>query len=261
MKISIVTATYNCASSVADCLASVAGQVYADVEHVVIDGASTDGTLEVLQAHRDSLAVLVSEPDSGIYGALNKGIALATGEVVGVLHADDIFCSTDTLIAVASVFEREPSIDIVFGDVVYTGLANPNKILRFYSGVRFASWKLRFGFMPPHTATFFRKSIFDRHGSYRSDYMSAGDFEFFVRTIFKCKVKYFYLKKTIVNMRVGGMSTSGWKSHKRTSIEFLRALRENGVYSNLFFIILRLPIKYFEKLYFRSATLLRKGLR
>jgi len=260
MELSIITVTYNSASVISDCLSSVASQSFKNVKHIVIDGASTDGTVEILQAHRGQLDALISEPDEGIYDALNKGVGLASGDIVGILNSDDTFFSSDVLKEVMSVFEREPDTQIVFGNVIYSDISNPNKVLRFYSSKNFRPWKLRFGFMPAHTATFIRKSIFEHHGLYRADYESAGDFEFLVRLLIKRSVKYFYLDKTLVNMRLGGMSSSGLISYKRTTFEFIQALQKMGIYTNLFFVLLRLPIKFICKVKFQLLFILRRIL-
>jgi hypothetical protein len=149
MKISVITATWNCVETVGDCLASVAGQSYPDLEHILIDGGSRDGTLDVLQAHRDRLAVLVSEPDGGIYDALNKGLARATGEVVGLLHADDVYADAEVLARVAGAF-ADPAVEAVYGDLVYVAREDTGRVIRYWRSGTFRPARLRRGWMPPH---------------------------------------------------------------------------------------------------------------
>jgi len=251
MKFSIVTATYNCGPIVLNAIKSVNSQDYLDIEHIVIDGSSKDDTLELLQSNASCFSCLVSEPDSGIYEALNKGIDRATGDVIGILHADDVFVDEHVITSIQNAFDRHSGVDLVIGNVAYVDSEDSDRPLRMYISKRFRLWMFRFGFMPAHTATFIKKSVFDRFGVYRTDFVSAGDFDFFVRTLWRKKVPYVFLDGTIVYMRTGGMSSSGIKSYYRTSIEILRSLRENGVYSNWLFVLLRLPVKLFSQWYYR----------
>ena len=256
MKISIITVTFNSSPVLADCLDSVYNQSHDDIEHVVIDGASNDNTLEILRGRRNMLSALVSEPDNGIYDALNKGIYRATGDIVGVMHADDVFSDSLVLANVNDAFNSYPDAEVIIGNVVFFDSNNSNNILRKYTSSRFRPWMLRFGFMPAHTAMFIRRSVFERIGVYKDDYVSAGDFEFFVRLFVVYRIKPIFLKKTLVHMSIGGLSTSGWKSHWRTTIEIRRALRESGIYSNLVFILARLPIKLIDQIIFRVDNIL-----
>ncbi len=250
---SIITITRNCSTTILRCLDSIAGQSYHDYEHLVIDGGSTDGTLELLKARCFQLSSLVSEPDNGIYDALNKGIAQASGDIVGILHADDIFHGEKVLSNVSDVFKVHSNVDVVIGNVAFFDPKNPTKVIRRINSAYFRPWMLRFGFMPAHTATFIRRSLFDQLGPYRSDYKTAGDFEFFVRLIAIHKIKPYYLKETLVYMSVGGTSSSGWKSYIRTTTEILCCLREKYIYSNWFFVMARLPLKFFNKCIFQLS--------
>uniref|UniRef100_UPI0035668849 glycosyltransferase family 2 protein n=1 Tax=Thioalkalivibrio sp. TaxID=2093813 RepID=UPI0035668849 len=159
MKISIVTATFNSADTVAGCLASVAAQTYADREHIAIDGVSTDGTVEILQTHRRQLATLVSEPDGGIYDALNKGIARATGEVVGFLHADDFYAHEDVLARIAQAFEN-PNVHAVYGDLVYVLKSDTTRVLRHWRSGPYDPARLVHGWMPPHPTLYVRRELY-----------------------------------------------------------------------------------------------------
>ncbi|MFN5254433.1 MAG: glycosyltransferase family 2 protein [Limnohabitans sp.] len=251
MKISIVTVTYNSGSVLSNCLNSVFNQSHSDVEQVLIDGASTDNTLDIVRANHSRVATIVSEPDNGIYDALNKGIDRSSGDIIGLLHADDVFSDSFVLAEVDNVFNQFPEADVIIGNVIFRDSVNKSCVTRKYNSSRFRPWMLRFGFMPAHTATFIRKSVFERIGFYNADYISAGDFEFFVRIFLRHRIKPVFLDQTLVFMSIGGLSTSGWKSHSRTTIEILRALREHGIYSNFFFVLARLPIKLIDQIIFR----------
>jgi len=248
MKISIITVTLNSVDSIYDCMMSVK-QSNANIEHIVIDGKSSDGTIDVLHLFEGESVKVISESDDGIYDALNKGLSYATGDIIGVLHSDDVFFSDQSLTDVASIFSDSPMLDVLYGNAIIFNSFNQNKVSRFYSGSWFSPWKLRFGFMPPHTATFVRREVFERLGFYEPKFISASDFEFFVRIFRNGKVSYKYEDKVFVKMRSGGMSDSGLKSYIRTSREMLIALKDNKVYSNLFLLLMRLPIKFFMALY------------
>jgi len=228
VKISIVTAAFNCASVVADCLASVAGQSHADLQHVVIDGASTDGTLDVLQAHRDAIAVLVSEPDGGIYDALNKGIARTSGEVVGLLHADDIYADNEVLARVAEAFAN-PEVDAVYGDLVYVSKSDPNRVIRVWRAGAFSPMRLRWGWMPPHPTLFLRRSLYERFGVFNTRYRIAADYDLMLRMLSQLSGKVVYLPEVLVRMRMGGVSNRSLSNIVRKSWEDYQALRANQI--------------------------------
>jgi glycosyltransferase involved in cell wall biosynthesis len=231
-------------SVVADCIKSVKKQTHSEVEHIVIDGCSIDGTLSVLHQQKKNFSAFISEPDKGIYDALNKGITRATGDAIGLLHADDMFANNKVLSLVSKIFEINPEIDVIIGNAVLFDPCNSNIIKRIVRSNRFKPWMLRFGFMPAHTATFIRRSVFKKVGIYRNDYESASDFEFFVRLFWIYRVRCCYINQTLVHMRIGGKSTSGIKSYLKSSSEILHILREHRFYSNKLFVLSRLPIKW-----------------
>ncbi len=249
MKISIITATYNCDSTINSCLASVAQQSYKKIEHIVIDGGSTDKTLEILSKHQSQIAQVLSEKDQGIYDALNKGIMRASGDIIAVLHSDDFFENKNVVADVVKIFKKNSKIPMIIGSVVYVS-QNERKVLRLYSSTKFRTWMLRFGFIPAHTATFVRKDLYQRIGLYNTKYVSAGDFEFFVRAFWLHHVPFLAINQVLVRMRIGGLSSSGFSSYLRSSVEILSALQENKMYSNLIFVLIRLPIKKINQLIF-----------
>lgn len=229
-----------------DTINSVQSQAYGDIEHIVIDGGSTDGTVELLESQKSWLGVLVSEPDNGLYDAMNKGISLATGEIIGVLNSDDFYESNDAIAGVVDSFKRSPESDIIFGDVVFVEAKDVTKVTRYYGAGHFNAWKLRFGWMPPHPATFVRKSAYERVGKYRLDMRIAADYDMFVRWLLVAGLKWKYLDKVLVRMRAGGVSTSGVRSSIRLNREIVRACRDNGIYTNLLFVLSKIPFKLLE---------------
>lgn len=228
MKISIITATWNSADTVAGCLASVAAQTYAEREHIAIDGASADGTVEILQNHRDQLATLVSEPDGGIYDALNKGIARATGEVVGFLHADDFYAHDDVLARIAQAFEN-PNVHVVYGDLVYVLKSDTTRVLRHWRSGPYDPKRLARGWMPPHPTLYVRRGLYQRHGAFDTGYRIAADYDCMLRLLTRTEGQVAYIPETLVHMRTGGASNRSLRNILRKSTEDYRALRSNRV--------------------------------
>ena len=259
MKISIITASFNRVDMIQKCLQSISTQSFRNIEHIVIDGGSSDGTLEFLRQSIDRIHFLLSEPDKGIYDALNKGIKMATGDIIGLLHSDDIYADENVISEVNSFFELNPTIDIVIGNVSYFNQINKGSPTRQYNSNIFKPWMLRFGFIPAHTATFIRREVFSRYGFYRTDLMGAGDFEFFVRLFMVHSVSLAFLGRTLVHMRNGGVSNIGLKSQLRNSQEIFYSLKINEVYSNWVFILLRLPIKVIWITFYRLRMFLFRG--
>ena len=248
MKISIITATYNSGNTVADTLKSVLDQSYHDYELLVIDGASKDNTLEIVRSMEpqfEGKLKYVSEPDKGIYDAMNKGIRMATGEVVGILNSDDFYTSHDVLETVANKMQ-EAEVDAVYGDVHYVDDKNLTKCVRYYSSKPFRRWMMRLGFMPAHPSFYCRREVYEKFGCFDTSYRVAADFENLLRLIFVNHIRTHYIPKDFVTMRTGGASSSGWQSHKKIMKDHLKALRKNGVYSNIFLLALRYVYKIVE---------------
>lgn len=248
MKISIITATYNSGNTVADTLKSVLAQSYHDYELLVIDGASKDNTLEIVRSMEpqfEGKLRYVSEPDKGIYDAMNKGIRMATGDVVGILNSDDFYTSHDILETVACKMQ-DKDVDAVYGDVHYVDDKNLTKCVRYYSSKPFHRWMMRLGFMPAHPSFYCRREVYGKFGSFDTSYRVAADFENLLRLIFVNHIRTRYISKDFVTMRTGGASSSGWQSHKKIMKDHLKALRKNGVYSNIFLLGLRYVYKIVE---------------
>lgn len=245
MKVSVITVCYNSEQTIGHTLRCVSEQSYEKIEHILIDGASTDRTMEIVDTVGSHLSKIISEKDLGIYDAMNKGVAHASGGIIGILNSDDMYVSRNVISEVVDAFNGTGA-DIVFGDLDFVPRADSNKVVRIYRPKKFRPWMLRFGWMPPHPATFIKKSVYDKYGLYALGYKTGADYEMFVRLLLLNKVSYSYLPKTLVHMRMGGATTSGWRSYLTTSIEMVRAVKSNGFYTNIFIILMRLPIKFFE---------------
>lgn len=265
MKISIITATWNSAETVRDTFDSVLRQNYKNYEYIVVDGASKDGTVNIIREYEpkfEGRMKWITEPDMGIYDAMNKGIALATGDVVGFLNSDDFYSSFDMLSTFICDFEKYPDIDAVYGDVRYVEWYDVMRTVRFYSSRMFQREWMRLGFMPAHPSFYCRKSTYERFkldglkidgfkgatdkAYFNTTYKIAADFECLLRMIFVGRIKTYYIKKECVTMRLGGASSCGVKAHKQINRDHMRALKENGVYSNYCLISLRYLYKIAE---------------
>lgn len=248
MKVSIITICYNSASTIEDTIRSVLEQRYSNIEYIVIDGGSSDGTLETIAKYKDRIATVISEPDDGIYDAMNKGVSVATGDVIGILNSDDFYDTDDVIGSLVQCFSDHA--DMLIGDALFVSKVDVGKKLRLVSGAKFSAWQLRFGWMPAHPATFVRRRVYETFGRYKTDFKIAADYDFFVRTLLVGNLETVHTSKVRVTMRDGGASTSGFRSTLVISGEIMRALRENGVYSNLLFIWSRLPLKFISQVLF-----------
>ncbi len=226
--ISVVTATWNCAATLPDCLASVAAQTWPGVEHVIIDGASTDGTLAVLERHRGQLGQLVSEPDRGIYDALNKGIARARGEVVGFLHADDLYAGPEVLARVAAAF-ADPAVSAVYGDLQYVRREDTSRVIRHWRSAPFRRAALEWGWMPPHPTLYVRREWYARIGGFDTRYRIAADYDSILKLFTQPGFTAVHLPEVLVRMRLGGASNRSLANVLRKSREDLDALRRARV--------------------------------
>ena len=228
MKISVVTAVWNRAATVGGAIDSVSAQTHPHIEHLVIDGASTDGTLGEVEARRRPGMIVVSEPDRGIYDALNKGLARSTGEVVGLLHSDDFFADARVIERIAATF-ADPTIDAVYGDLDYVSAGDPARIIRHWRAGEATPARLRRGWMPPHPTLFVRRHVFETHGAYDTRYRIAADYDAVLRWFGRAGITSAYIPEVLVKMRVGGESNASLAKILRKSREDYRALRSNRV--------------------------------
>lgn len=223
-----MTATWNCASTIADSLSSVRSQSHTAIEHVVIDGASSDGTLSFLEGNRGQIDVLISEPDKGIYDALNKGIARSTGDVVGFLHADDVYAHPDVLARVAQAFAA-PEVCAVFGDLQYVKKEDASAVVRHWQSSPFSTRRLAWGWMPPHPTLYVRREWYERIGGFDTKYRIAADYFSILQLFSQPGFKAVYLPEVMVKMRLGGASNRSIGNIIRKSREDLDALRRSNV--------------------------------
>ncbi|MGL4907868.1 MAG: glycosyltransferase family 2 protein [Bacteroidales bacterium] len=255
MKISIITVTYNSSNTLKTTIESILAQTYTDIEYIVVDGASSDNTIAIVEQYApyfQERIKWVSEPDKGIYDAMNKGIKMATGDVVGILNSDDFFSSNDILQNIANAFNNQ-EIDVVYGDVHFVSPANLKKCVRYYSSKIFHSSLMRFGFMPAHPSCYIKREWFNKITPYKTNYQIAADFEFLLRLIVVEKSVLLYLPIDMVTMRLGGASTNGLQSYVTIMKEHLQALRENKIYSNIFILSLRYFYKIWEMFFFKKS--------
>ncbi len=257
-KISIITVCFNSQETVALTIKSVLAQFYRNFELIIVDGKSSDRTVECIKKFKDPRILLISERDNGIYDAMNKGIKRATGDIIGILNSDDFYVGAYVLKEVIDAFSRYPNTDVVLGNVDYVKSESLRRPVRKYTANKFEAWKLRFGIMPPHPAMFIKSKVYQKIGLYKTDYKIAADFELCVRIFLVSKLRFFSTKNLWVTMRVGGVSTSGLKSHITSTFEIKRSLKANDIYSNYFFILLRLPIKFFSEIEFFAIFRFKK---
>ncbi len=243
MKISIITVCYNSCQTIRDTLESVLSQTYDDIEYIVIDGDSRDGTRDIIEQYRSRLSFFLSEPDSGMYDALNKGIMRASGAYIGILNSDDVFFSTTTIAELAVFLGAHSGADACYADLIYVKRDDVSRIVRKYSSSNFRVWKMRFGAMIPHPTFYAKRELFERVGMYRTDYRVAADFELMARFLI-AHVTVVRFPSVIVKMRYGGISTTGLKWIIHQNLEIVRACRENGIYTNIFMISMKLPSKF-----------------
>lgn len=248
MKVSVITVTWNSGATLRDTLESVLRQTYPDIEHIIVDGGSTDNTMALIKEYEpryNGRLRYICEPDKGIYDAMNKGIRMATGDVVGLLNSDDFYTTSNVLSTVAATLKND-SLDAVYGDIHFVNDGDLKKCVRYYSSRPFRRWWMRFGFMPAHPSFYCRREVYMKYGTFDISYKVAADFECLLRLIFIHRIKIKYLPLDFVTMRTGGASTSGMSSHKRILHDHQLAFRNNGVYSNVLFEFMRYGYKICE---------------
>jgi len=243
MKISVITVCFNSQSTLQKSIDSVASQRGVEVEHIVIDGGSYDATVDIIQRNAKRLAHFVSEPDNGVYHAMNKGLKLATGEIIAFLNSDDVYSHPEVLELVSRRMQEE-ALDALYGNVEFFHAGKPDRVIRTYDSGRFRPSRIGWGWMPAHPALFVRQSIYQRFGHFREDYKIAGDYEFVARIFKDRQMKSAHVDQVLVRMQTGGLSTAGLRATYLLNREILQACRENGIRSNWFMVL----SKYFLKL-------------
>ena len=226
MKVSIITTCYNREKTIAQAIESVLGQDYPDIEYIVVDGASTDGSFKVVRSYGSRIAKVISERDGGMYEAINKGIKMATGEIVGLLHSDDFLFHPHIISEIVERF-KQTSADIVYGNGLFVDAQGTDKVIRDWRSGNYRRWKVRLGWLPLHPTVYIKRSAIERYGLYNEKYQIAADSDFLVRYLYKADLQVEYLGKYVVRMRMGGLSTD---SQKRKAMwkEDVEMFRENG---------------------------------
>ena len=242
MKVSIITATYNSEKYLADCIQSVRKQTYGNIEHIIVDGKSTDGTVKIIQKNADSIACWISETDRGMYDAINKGIKLATGDIIGVLNSDDMLASADVIMDIVACFD-ETGTNSLYGDLVYVDPVNSRKVLRYWKGLSYKRFRFNYGWMPAHPTFYIRRELIEQFGGYENHYYTAADYEFMARYLYRHKVSSFYLPKMIVKMRNGGISNNNLRGRFRANRRDYLAMKKNKIPAAFFVSILKPLIK------------------
>ena len=229
MKISIITVCFNSSKTIEKTFQSILNQTYTNIEYIVIDGGSSDSTLDIIKKYKKSIARFVSEPDKGLYDAMNKGIKLASGDIVGILNSDDIYTDEKVLENVAR-FHENNNVEVSFGNIIQ--LTDYGKIIRRYSAKNWVHDKLKIGFMPPHPSMFFKRELFEEYGYYHLDFVSGADYELIVRFFLKNNISCKFSNITTTAMLIGGISTSGLSSYIIISKEICKALKKNEIKYN-----------------------------
>lgn len=242
MKVSIITVVFNNCKTIKEAISSVQNQNYSNLEHIIVDGGSTDGTVDIIRKLIDKNSVFVSEKDNGLYDALNKGIKLATGNVIGILHSDDVFNSNEVISDIVYAFTKN-NVDSVYADLVYVNRQKTEKVVRNWVSGDFSKRKFLLGWMPPHPTFFVKREIFIRYGSYDTEFKSAADYELMLRFLYKYNITTYYLPKTLVRMRLGGESNKSIKNRLKANHEDYKAWQKNNLSPNAYLRILKPLIK------------------
>lgn len=243
MKISVITIVYNARDTIKRCIESVISQDHNNIEYIIIDGGSTDGSLQIINQYKSHIKVLVSEPDQGIYDAMNKGIRLATGEIVGMLNADDFFVDQEVISTITQAFSNSDA-GIVYGDLDY--INSTGKIIRKWRSHTCGKNSFQWGFMPPHPTFYCKRDLFEKYGFYSLEYGSAADYEFMARLMHKCQIRSLHLNKVMVKMQVGGVSNGNLINRVKAWSFDLKAMRENNVFLPVAAIVLKPLRKIFQ---------------
>lgn len=234
LKISIITVTFNAAATIEKCISSVLAQTYSNVEYIIVDGRSTDDSLAIINKYKKYIHRIISEPDHGIYDAMNKGISISTGDVIGMLNADDVFASVDVLNKIANAFTTWGT-DIVYGDIDYVN--RQDKIIRKWRSGAYKAGGFNWGWMPPHPSFYVKRNLFGKFGAYRPQYGSATDYELMLRYIHVHKCSVYYINIVMVKMLVGGVSNKSISNRFKAWRNDIKAMRNNGLLFPLFSIV------------------------
>lgn len=253
MKLSVITVVYNNRDTVADAIDSVLGQDYPEVEYVVVDGGSADGTLDIIRGYGERIDRVISESDRGLYDAMNKGVGLATGDVIGILNSDDVYASTTVLSSVADAMLREQA-ECAYGDLVYVAHDDLDRVVRYWRSGDYDRRKWRWGWMPPHPTFFARRELYEVCGLYDLRLRSSADYEFMLRALYRHQARPVYVPDTLVKMRTGGQSNASLKNRVRAHLEDRRAWEMNHYSSDLLRMLFK-PLRKVSQFFVRDRLL------
>ena len=242
MKVSIITVTYNSEKYLQDCIESVIKQSYKNIEHIIVDGKSNDNTLEIIRKYESHISKWISETDKGMSDAINKGIVMATGEVVGILNSDDMLDGDDVISSIVKAFEEQQT-DAVYGDLEYVDAKDTNKILRIWKGRPYKRYRFRYGWMPAHPTFYIKRALIEKYGYYQNHYYTAADYEFMSRYLYFNRVSAYHIPKLLVKMRMGGQSNRNMRQRLRANRRDYLAMRKNKIPFAFFVSILKPLIK------------------
>lgn len=245
VKVSIITPAFNSALTIRDTISSVLAQTYPNIEYIVVDGLSTDQTLLILNEYKERISLIISEPDKGLYDAMNKGIQASTGDIIGILNSDDFFTSNKVIETIVRHFEKE-DIDAIYGDVHFVDPSDLRKCVRYYSSAIFKPFLFRFGFMPAHPSFYVKRQCYEKFGVYALDYRIAADFDLLLRFLYMHKITSRYIKHDIVTMRTGGISTRNIRSRVWLNKEIIKICRTHGIRTHWILVSLKYLYKIFE---------------
>lgn len=243
MKITVITVSYNSAATIGETIDSVLGQDYPDIEYIIVDGLSVDGTREIVTSYGNRIAKFISEKDGGLYDAMNKGIGMATGQIIGILNSDDLYADRSVLSRVAQAFQAHP-VDVLYGDLYYFRTGATEKPVRHYKGGNFSMRRVSYGLMPPHPTFFVKKSAYDKFGKFDTQFTLSADFDLILRFLGVHQIPFLYIPEVLVKMRLGGKSTSSLKRLFVMNSEDLDSCKRHGVKTNVF----KFHLKYLAKI-------------
>ena len=246
MRVSIITVSFNSAKTIKDTIDSVLSQDFPEIEYIVVDGGSTDGTVQIIERYQEHISHWISEKDQGMYDAMNKGIAMATGDVIGILNSDDVYINTHVVSDLMQLM-HEKQTQVVFADLILVDQNDDSKVLRYYNSGHFHPNKFAYGWMPAHPTIFVRRELYKAVGKFSTTYQIAADYEMLIRILATQKASYAYFPKPVVRMRSGGASTAGLSRNWILNQEIVRACKENGIYSNMVMLLFKLPLKLWGK--------------
>jgi len=248
-KISIITVSFNSVITIRDTIESIISQDYNNIEYIIIDAGSNDGTLDIIKEYKEHISYFISEADNGIYDGMNKGIAAATGDIVGILNSDDFYPNSFVISNVASTFEKQ-RCDAVYGDLVYVKFFDIDKIIRYWQSGEYTVKKIKNGWMLPHPTFFVKKYLYDKYGYYNTDFKTAADYEMILKLLYKHNIKVFYIPMILVNMRMGGASNSSILNRIRANKEDGLAWTKNQLNKPLF-VRIKKPLQKVKQFFLR----------